>query len=409
MDYQTRFQGDAEIQSQIVLSDSLQDIERDQKYSGHMVLRRDGEVTEFAMEKIAVAIDKAFIATKANQVGQQSQSIRELVLRLATEVSDAVTSRVSAGSPIHIEDIQDQVELALMRSEEREVARNFVLYRERRAAERRQKQKPAKQKEQLGFMVLHPDGTSKPLEVEQLTNLIDEACANLEHVDGELIFQETTVNLYPNVPLNELNTILTMATRPLVEKEPNYSYVCARFLLDTLRTSALKEVMGQDIRVDAQQMKEMYPDYFTAYISKGIEYELLDARLQSDFDLSALGQALQADRDANFTFLGLQTLYDRYFLHKNHIRFEMPQTFFMRVAMGLAMHEEQKTQRAIEFYNVLSNFDFMCSTPTLFNSGTLRPQLSSCYLTTVSDDLDNIYESLKDNALIIKICWGFRQ
>lgn len=374
-------------------------------YEGYAVLRRNGEVTEFSANKIATAIDKAFIATKSKEV-VQAQGIQELIQRLTMEVSDKVTRRVSMGSPIHIEDIQDQVELALMRSEEREVARNFVLYRERRAQQRQQKEAAKKEVENLGFMVLHPDGVSKPLDSDKLYMLIEEACKGLSSVDKELIFKETIVNLYPNIPLRELNTVVTMATRPLVEMEPNYSYVCARLLLDTLRTEALKEVMQQEVQITTEQMKKVYPNYFVAYINKGIEYELLDPRLQSDYDLTALGKALQAERDNQFTFLGFQTLYDRYFLHKNDVRIEMPQAFFMRVAMGLAMNEQDKTARALEFYNILSSFDFMCSTPTLFNSGTLRPQLSSCYLTTIGDDLNNIYESLKDNALLSKFAGG---
>jgi ribonucleoside-diphosphate reductase alpha chain len=133
--------------------------------------------------------------------------------------------------------------------------------------------------------------------------------------------------------------------------------------------------------------------------------ELLDERLLQ-YDLARLGAALKAERDLQFDYLGLQTLYDRYFLHVRKRRIELPQAFFMRVAMGLALNEIDREARAIEFYEVLSSFDFMSSTPTLFNSGTLRPQLSSCYLTTVPDDLDGIYESIKENALLSKYAGG---
>lgn len=393
--------------SPVVLQPSPSSTESSQQsvYEGHTVLRRNAEITHFRPEKITVAIDKAFVATKSKEA-TNSQGVQELIARLTVEVADAVTRRVSVGSPIHIEDIQDQVELALMRSEEREVARNFVLYRERRAQQRKQKEAPTKQTGDLGFMVLHADGSSKPLKAEKLYALITAACKGLKFVDKKLIFKETVANLYPNIPFHEINTTIIMATRPLVEKEPNYSYVCARILLDTLYTSALSEVMDQQVQVSNEQMKTLYGEYFVAYISKGVEYGLLDSRLQTDYDLVVLGQALVGERDTNFTFLGFQTLYDRYFLHNNDVRFEMPQAFFMRVAMGLAINELHKTQRAIEFYHVLSKFDFMCSTPTLFNSGTLKPQLSSCYLTTIGDDLDNIYESLKDNALLSKFAGG---
>jgi ribonucleoside-diphosphate reductase alpha chain len=144
-------------------------------------------------------------------------------------------------------------------------------------------------------------------------------------------------------------------------------------------------------------MAARYADYFSAYVKVGIQAELLDPEL-SRFDLARLAAAIKPERDLQFQFLGLQTLYDRYFLHVRNRRIELPQAFFMRVAMGLAMREIDREARAIEFYNLLSSFDFMASTPTLFNSGTLRPQLSSCFLTTVADDLDGIFKSVKDNA-----------
>jgi ribonucleoside-diphosphate reductase alpha chain len=394
-----------DVQSPIGSNVSLLDILEDEKpFQGHKVLRRNNNITDFDVKKIAIAIDKAFLATKATAA--HSQSIKKLISQLTLEIAEVVTRRVAAGVPIHIEDIQDQVELALMRSEEREVARNFVLYRERRAMERSSKQTPLEHQEKLDFMVLHPDGSSRKIDVKELSAIIEEACAGLEFVNKEKILEETIKNIYPNIPVGELTTTMIMATRPLVEQEPSYTYVCARLLLGSLRSTALSEVLKQQGWTSAEQMKDIYSDYFSVYIDKGIEYELLDPRLKSDFDLQALGQALKAERDFQFTFLGFQTLYDRYFLHKNDRRIEMPQAFFMRVAMGLAINEKDKTQRAIEFYNALSSFDFMSSTPTLFNSGTLRPQLSSCYLTTIGDNLDNIYESLKDNALLSKFAGG---
>jgi ribonucleoside-diphosphate reductase alpha chain len=152
-------------------------------------------------------------------------------------------------------------------------------------------------------------------------------------------------------------------------------------------------------------MQDYYPKAFSAYIDKGVELEMLDPILK-EFDLKKLGEAIDHDRDYQFTYLGLQTLYDRYFIHYQDTRYELPQIFFMRVAMGLAVEEDQKEERAIEFYRLLSSFDYMSSTPTLFNSGTLRPQLSSCYLTTIPDDLDGIFGAMKDNALLSKWAGG---
>jgi ribonucleoside-diphosphate reductase alpha chain len=210
---------------------------------------------------------------------------------------------------------------------------------------------------------------------------------------------ETVRNLYDGVPVEELYKSAILAARALMEKDPAYSQVTARLLMHTIR----KEVFGAEVaQADA---KQHYIDYFPKFIKKGIEADLLDSKL-AQFDLKKLAKSLVAERDLQFGYLGLQTLYDRYFLHIEGTRIEMPQAFYMRVAMGLALNEIDREARAIEFYNLLSTFDFMSSTPTLFNSGTQRSQLSSCYLTTVSDDLDGIYEAIKENALLAKYAGG---
>ena len=201
-----------------------------------------------------------------------------------------------------------------------------------------------------------------------------------------------------------MKSSLVMSARTKVEQEPNYSFVTARILLDELRSEAL-EFLGVAEESSHPEMKEHYPAAFKAYIDKGIELEMLDPNLKT-FDLDKLGAAIDHDRDYQFTYLGLQTLYDRYFIHYQDTRFELPQIFFMRVAMGLAAEEDNREDRAIEFYRLLSSFDYMSSTPTLFNSGTLRPQLSSCYLTTIPDDLDGIFGAMKDNALLSKWAGG---
>lgn len=196
-----------------------------------------------------------------------------------------------------------------------------------------------------------------------------------------------------------------MAARTRIEQEPNYSYVAARLLLDDLRREAMDFLGQEGAEVTQAEMTDRYPDYFVAFIKRGVELELLAPEL-ARYDLARLGAALKPERDLKFTYLGLQTLYDRYFIHHRGVRFELPQAFFMRVAMGLALNEIDREDRAIEFYELLSSFDFMSSTPTLFNSGTLRPQLSSCYLTTVPDDLEGIYDAIKDNALLSKYAGG---
>ncbi len=375
-------------------------LEPSQSYTEYRIIRRNGAVVSFEPSKIAIAMTKAFLAVSGGQ-GAASARVRELVEQLTSGVVSALLRRQPNGGTFHIEDVQDQVELALMRSGEHDVARSYVLYRFKRMEERRAQQETAdagKQADnQLHVLV---NGKSQPLDLQQVRQLISAACVGLDKlVDAEAILAETVKNLYHNVPVEELYKSAILAARALMEKEPAYSQVTARLLLHTIRN----EVFG--LEVSQQDAAQQYVVYFPEFIKKGIKAELLDPRL-AEYDLAKLGQALVADRDLQFGYLGLQTLYDRYFLHIEGSHIEMPQVFFMRVAMGLALNEIDRTARAIEFYNLLSSFDFMSSTPTLFNSGTLRSQLSSCYLTTVSDDLEGIYEAIKENALLAKYAGG---
>jgi len=362
----------------------------------YKIIRRNGAVVGFEPSKISIAMTKAFLAVNGGQ-GAASARVRELVEQLTANVVAALMRRQPAGGTFHIEDVQDQVELALMRSGEHDVARAYVLYRAKRMEERAQQAVKSIEAPQLRVT---ENGQSRPLEINQVRNLIASACVGLEkHVDAEAILAETVKNLYDGVPVEELHKSAILAARALMEKDPAYSKVTARLLMHTIR----KEVFGQEVaQADAQQH---YIEYFPRFIKKGIEAELLDTKL-AQFDLKKMAEALVPDRDLQFGYIGLQTLYDRYFLHIDGIRIEMPQAFYMRVAMGLALNEVNREDRAIEFYNLLSSFDFMSSTPTLFNSGTQRSQLSSCYLTTVSDDLDGIYEAIKENALLAKFAGG---
>ncbi len=249
-----------------------------------------------------------------------------------------------------------------------------------------------------------PDGSHEPLNRERLETIVKEACLHLENVKPEPIIKETLRNLFNMASLTDVHKALVMSARMLVEKEPNHTYVAARLLLDSLRTEALS-FLGLQTTATFSEMSTLYPEYFQSYIDKGIELGILDSKLK-DFDLALLGKAIAPGRDLKFTYLSLQTLYDRYFIHHDKTRYELPQAFFMRVAMGLAIREKNKNEKAIEFYNLLSEFDYMTSTPTLFNSGTVRPQLSSCFLTTVPDNLDGIYGAIKDNALLSKFAGG---
>ena len=367
------------------------------------VIRRNGKVTAFDESKIKVAMTKAFLAVEGSGAAV-SMRVHDLVNALSDQISSALKRRAPGGGTVHIEDIQDQVELALMREGHHKVARAYVLYREHQA-QKRAAEAPAQATPEIVLNVTHADGTRSPLDHVRLNALIAEACSNLTDVDPNAVLQETLRNLFDGVPEKEVNTALVMSARTLIEKDPNYSFVASRLLLDSIRTEALR-FTKQPVTVCTQsELSGLFADYFQSYINAGIEHELLDPTLRQ-YDIKRLTDAIDTSRDLQFSYLGLQTLYDRYFLHEGGVRFELPQAFFMRVAMGLAINEIDRESHAIEFYKLLSSFDFMSSTPTLFNSGTLRPQLSSCYLTTVPDDLDGIFAAIKDNALLSKFAGG---
>jgi ribonucleoside-diphosphate reductase alpha chain len=368
-------------------------------FAQYKVIRRNGAVVGFEPGKITVAVTKAFLAVEGGQ-GAGSARVRELVADLTQQVVRALMRRQPSGGTFHIEDIQDQVELSLMRFGQHDVARAYVLYREKRAQARMQEAGAKKAASAQPVLHVVDHGERRPLDMARLDALSASACQSLGgDVDPALIKADTLKNLYDGVPMAEVRKSMILAARALIEKDPAYSYVTARLLLNDVRL----EVLGEEVA--HEDMAARYVDYFPEFIKKGIAAELLDPKLAT-FDLGRLGSALVASRDLQFQYLGLQTLYDRYFLHVEGRRIELPQAFFMRVAMGLALNEIDREARAIEFYDVLSSFDFMSSTPTLFNSGTLRSQLSSCYLTTVADDLEGIYEAIKENALLAKYAGG---
>jgi ribonucleoside-diphosphate reductase alpha chain len=367
--------------------------------ANYQIIRRNGAVVPFEPNKIAVALMKAFLAVHGTQ-GAASASVREVVEELTQAVVRALVRSRPGGGTFHIEDVQDQVELGLMRSSNHEVARAYVLYRERRTQERAQQQATPETTSDEPALHVIDAGQRVKLDLNYLKSLMVNACAGLgQDVSAEPIVAETMRNLYDGVPMEEVYKASILASRTLIEKDPDYTYVTARLLMHTIA----KEILGKEVPPD--QLAQAYLDYFPQFIKKGVDNDLLDEKLLQ-FDLKRLAEALKPERDMQFDYLGLQTLYDRYFLHVRKTRIEMPQAFFMRVAMGLSLNEINREARAIEFYEILSSFDFMSSTPTLFNSGTLRSQLSSCYLTTVPDDLDGIYESIKENALLSKFAGG---
>ena len=354
------------------------------------VIKRNGSVVNFDKSKIEVAITKAFLAIHTSAAAASS-SVQQKVNKLSDNVHDTFSSRMPSGGTIHIEEIQDQVELALMRSEELKVARAYVLYRAERTKIRQEESSTVQQ----------PTNLSPS---ERTEAIAEEACEGLSGTNPETIINEANKNLYEGASEEEIKEALILSSRSLVEAEPNYTYATSRILLDGLRTEALSFLKIAPNATHAE-MEKLYPKTLKTYIKKAIDLELINPEL-GKMDLEKLGESLNPNRDLMFSYLGLQTLYDRYFIHKDEVRFELPQIFFMRVAMGLAIGEESREDRAIEFYNLLSSFDYMSSTPTLFNSGTIHSQLSSCYLTTVPDDLKGIYDALGDNAMLSKWAGG---
>jgi ribonucleoside-diphosphate reductase alpha chain len=365
------------------------------------VIKRTGDVVAFDVSKIAVAMTKAFIAVEGDNAASSSR-VRDFVGDASRAIAETFQRRMPDGGTVHIEDIQDQVELALMRAGEQKVARAYVLYREAHARAREAAGDIEKPHPTLNVTAV--DGSRRPLDLGRIETLVADACEGLTNVDPNRIVEASLKNLYDGVTVDGVSQALMMTARTLVEQDPDYTYVTARLLQDNLRREALA-FLGVADEATYQEMATLYPPAFQAYIARGIEFEQLDPRL-AEFDLERLGAALDHTRDLAFTYLGLQTLYDRYFIHRDEVRYELPQVMFMRVAMGLALNEDDREARAIEFYELLSRFDYMASTPTLFNAGTVRSQLSSCYLTTVPDELDGIYSAIRDNALLSKWAGG---
>ena len=360
------------------------------------VMKRNGKVVAFDREKIKVAIMKAFLAVEGSSAAASTR-IHDQVEQLTDDVVSVFERRMPSGGSLHIEDIQDQVELQLMRNEHQQVARSYVLYREERKNQRNEEQLKRETTSQKS------EESSNNEASEGFEGKVRKACEGLVDVNPEELIEAIKATAYEGISEEDLSNCILIAARTFVEKEPNYSFVTARLLLDDIENEVLR-FLDIDTSIKKDRSK-MYQKALVGSIEKGIELEFLDERLKN-FDLDRLGKSIKPENDLNFTFLGLQTLYDRYFITHEDTRYEMPQVFLMRVAMGLSVDEKDKNDKAEEFYKLLSSFDYMSSTPTLFNSGTRRPQLSSCYLTTVPDDLSGIYGAIHDNAMLSKWAGG---
>lgn len=363
--------------------------------SDYNVIRRDGSVVVFEPQKITLALTKAFVAVRGSDVAG-SDGNRQVIEACAKAVVDGLKRSRPEGGTVHIEDVQDGAELALMRAGLQDVARAYVLYREKQHQARLAATEAAKPKNQFR---VQKDGQLVELDIMAIYDTIARACKGLPNTAPDDIFNETMRNLYDGVAIQEVYKAAILAARTRVEKDPAYTFVTAALLMNTI----VEENFPHEAHLPPQAL---YGAVFQRCLQEGVDAGLLNPELLTKFDTGSLANALVADRDRQFDYLGLQTLYDRYFLHIKKRRIELPQSFFMRVAMGLALNEHEPTQAAIDFYHTLSSFDFMSSTPTLFNSGTMRSQLSSCYLTTVPDSLDGIFDGLKEDAMLSKFAGG---
>jgi ribonucleoside-diphosphate reductase alpha chain len=365
---------------------------KDEFFKKLRITKRDKSQTEFDRKRIYVALAAAFkdhLKMKKNEI--LDAKTEEVVDHLCEITLDSIYSKYYKKTTTEVESIQDHVELVLMDEKYHQVARKFILYRE----ERRRIREAGRLK---GSLDLAAKGIK--VDIDVLYKKVKFACKGLEDsCSVEAVIEETKKNLYPNISEKEISQALLLSARTRIEKEPNYTYVTARLLLDEIYQEVL------DTGIAKKNLRETYKKGFSTYLEKGVKTERLSEELLK-FDLEKISDAIEPKRDFSFQYLGLQTVYDRYLLRNKDELLEVPQYFWMRVAMGLAIQEEDREKWAIEFYNVLSRFDFVSSTPTLFNSGTRRSQLSSCYLSTVDDSIEGIFKIITDNAQLSKWAGG---
>ncbi len=363
------------------------------------VKKRDGRRAIFQEARIHRAIEQAF---RASVQLRENETLTEELQRSARSVSNNVVSeqvaRALAGEDLTVEGVQDEAEKQLMIDRHFEAARSFILYREdrRKVRELREDIPPEEPEKKLHILV---NGERIPLDTKLMRRHIAIACRGLENVcSAQALAEETLRVIFDGATQEELNKAMILAAKSHIEREPNYTYVAARLLLKDVYA----EVLGE---FDPGAPETVHRNGFRTTLEKGVEAGRYHPVLL-EYDVDRLSQALRIERDSKFQYMGAQTLYDRYLVHIDDVRIETPQYFWMRVAMGLAQNEQDREARAIEFYNTLSSFLFVSSTPTLFNAGTLHQQLSSCYLSTIMDDLDHIFKVISDDARLSKWAGG---
>ena len=364
--------------------------------------KRDGRAVLFDATLIARAMEKAFCAElKLDSTTALEDRLKAEIQEMTNGVVQEVKALALSTDGVSVEQIQDLVEKELMRGDHFAVARRYILYRAEhnkmrrlRAEERMESDSP------FPSVMVKRDGVMEDLDFGRLHNQVSKACEGLgETCSSDVLIDEVKKQFYNGITPREIGRSMVLAARARIENDPDYDTVAGRLVLNII----YRESLGKS--ASEENLAETYRDNFANYVSEGIAAKRITPELES-FDLERLANAIDPQRDGLFPYLGLQTIYDRYLLHIDGRRFEAPQYFWMRVAMGLSLLEENKNERAIEFYNILSNFRFTSATPTLFNAGTLHPQLSSCYLSTVADDLDGIFKAIADNAKLSKWAGG---
>ncbi|MEC7840252.1 MAG: ribonucleoside-diphosphate reductase subunit alpha [Chlamydiota bacterium] len=346
------------------------------------VKKRDGSKIEFDSKKIAKAIFSAFSDVfEVSDNIESNSSFKQEALRITKTVIENLEELNS--HCLDIEEIQDAIEKELMRVGHHEVAKSYILFRNNRKKSRDLKK------------ALESESNHRILEIKKTLN---RACKGInEEFSIREIIEETVSHLYDGATKEETHNALLLTVKSMIEKDPAYNRLSAKLLLNTI----YDEVFGSE-----ENIKTLHHTKFIEYIEKGIQYGKLDPNLRS-FNLKVIAENIAPERDSFFQYQGIQTLYDRYLLHEEGQRFETPQFFWMRVAMGIALAEKsEKEMWALKFYDILSNFRFVSSTPTLFNAGTNHPQLSSCYISTTKDDLDHIFKVISDNAKLSKWAGG---
>lgn len=373
------------------------------------VIKRDHSTVAFDRQRIFLAIEKAFVAVmtpslaRLPEVQGRIQSVTDLVQR-------NIVQRYPQGGHVHVEEIQDNVIACLLASDFSDIGRVYATYRSKRQQER-DAASIMESPVTASIDLMDANGHAQALDYERWRRQIREACERVSDVDETVLEEAITRNMRDGMSPIELAQVMVDAATDLIKHEPSYDTVAARLLLIQLRDEAMSrlnlQLGGRSFRLtDHADLDDAYGEVLKGTLNFGVQRKLLDPRLLQ-FKLDKLGQALVATRDLQFDFHGLQVLYDRYVLQWEEERFELPQVFWMRIAMFLALDEPDREDRAIEFYDMLSSFRFVCSTPTLFNAGTLHPQLSSCYISTVEDDLASIFGfRIFGNAMLQKWAGG---